>query len=169
MLAIILPGYSSHNRSWAEDIIKNVLLPYPIFIHEWRHWSQGGGLSESYEVAKIIDEIGNEKVNIIAKSVGTRITMRLLPSIVNLVEKVILCGIPTKFEGPDIKDLYTQGIKSIPPSKFLIIQNTSDPFSPFAVVDEAIHSIEPQIKIVEKPASTHDYPYFEDFENFLRS
>jgi hypothetical protein len=167
MLTIVLPGYSAGNKTWANEIAEKVNVGTPILVHEWRHWSEGGTLSESYEIKKIIDEIGNEKVNIIAKSVGTRITMNLIDKIVNNIEKIILCGIPTKFEGADIRDLYTKGLNAISPAKILVIQNSGDPFSPFSVVSEVIHSIEPEIKIIEKPANSHDYPYFEDFEAFL--
>ena len=169
MLTIVLPGYSSGNSAWAKSIAERVNLDHSIIVHEWRHWKEGGTLSESYEIQKIIDEIGNSKVNIIAKSVGTRITMNLIDKVVNNIEKIILCGIPTKFEGAGIRDLYTKGLKSVPPAKILVIQNSGDPFSPYIVVNEVIHSIEASIKVIEKPANTHDYPYFEDFELFLQS
>lgn len=75
MKTIILPGYSLKNKDWAETIAKEMKLGHKILVHNWKHWTKGGSLSQKYEVEKILVEIGNDDVNIIAKSVGTLIAI----------------------------------------------------------------------------------------------
>ena len=74
MKTIILPGYSPHNKEWAEDMKKQMELGHDVIVHNWRHWTKGS-FSLKREIEKIKEEIGDEKVNILAKSVGTRVSM----------------------------------------------------------------------------------------------
>ena len=167
MRTIILPGYSPGNKDWAYDIQRKLQIDQVILVHEWGHWKEGGSFSLPREAQEIIDEIEGDKVNIIAKSVGTRITMHLIPKMVNQIEKVILCGIPTKFQSYKPKELYTKGIKLLSPNDVLVIQNTNDPFSNFLTVNEVVKEINPKIKVIEGNVSGHNYPYIEEFQKFL--
>jgi hypothetical protein len=159
MKTIILPGYSPHNKDWAYEVKKH--LGKDVVVHEWRHWETGKSLSTKYETEKIKGLIGSEKVNIIAKSVGTRVMMALLPEINKQVNKVILCGIPVD----PIK--YYQGIKLLGAKRLLIIQNTHDPFTPSKIIMLYLKVVDKKIKVIEKEAHNHDYPYFSDFASFL--
>ncbi len=166
MKVIILPGYSAHNKEWAKSICANLGSGHICIVHEWGHWI-GGSFSLKNEVDNIMEEIGGDKVNIIAKSVGTRVTMNLIPKIINRLDKVILCGIPTKFESEPVRTLYRDNLKKLGSQNVICIQNTRDPFSPFARVKEFVNSVDAKIKVIEKPRTDHEYPYYEDFKAFL--
>ena len=168
MKVIILPGYSVNNKEWATSICESLGNDHLCVIHEWGHWI-GGSFSLKNETDNIIEEIGGDEVSIIAKSVGTRVTMNLIPKIINRLDKVILCGIPTRFESESVKTLYRDNLKKLGGQNVICIQNTRDPFSPFANIKEFINSVDEKIKVFEKPRNDHEYPYYEDFKVFLLS
>ncbi|OGM57526.1 hypothetical protein A2955_04225 [Candidatus Woesebacteria bacterium RIFCSPLOWO2_01_FULL_37_19] len=167
MKTVILPGYSKHNREWAEDVARKLKLGHKIVVHEWKHWSSKGGFSLKSEVAKILEEVGNEKVNIIAKSVGVFVALNLIPKIPTKVNKVIFCGIASVV-AEDRSALLETSLLEIPVEYFLCIQNEHDKYVPFAQANEFYHAVEPKLKVISKPRSDHNYPYFEDFQKFLK-
>lgn len=161
MLTLILPGYSPANKEWARKVKENLKLPGEVVVHEWQHWQEGQSFDLGYEVNRVLNTIGKNPVNFIAKSVGTRVVMELLPKLAKQVGKVILCGIP-------IDPLrYVKRIKLIDRNNLLVIQNSMDPVMPFKLVETYIHLIDKKIRAVEKEAKNHDYPYFNDFQKFL--
>jgi pimeloyl-ACP methyl ester carboxylesterase len=170
MKTIILPGYSQHNRDWAIELKKNIDLGHEIMVHEWRHWkSPSLSLSLRYELSEILRKIGKDKVNIIAKSVGTRVAMDVVTKIPKQIVKVILCGIPTRGDSEIAKKTYSSGLSLLSPTQITLYQNTKDPFASFSDIKKFIGKINPQIKVVEKPRSDHHYPYPNDFLAFLKS
>ncbi len=166
MKTIILPGYSPRNKDWALDVQKQMDLGHEVVLYEWRHWTKSS-FSMRRELDEIIKEVGKEKINIIAKSVGTRVVMKLIPEIKDQINKVILCGIPTKFTSEVAKKLYTDGLSHLPPTRLICFQNTKDPFANFKTIRDFIHSVNSKIKVIEKPRSDHHYPYSEDFQEFI--
>jgi len=168
MKTIILPGYSPKNKLWALKAKKHLEVKDEVIVHEWRHW-RGilKGMNISYEVKSILKKISGKKVNIIAKSVGTRISMIITSENFSLINKIILCGIPTKGKSKSAIEIYTSGLKNINPENVICIQNNKDPLANFEVVDRFIKSINPMIETVKKPRNDHDYPFFEDFRFFL--
>ena len=123
-------------------------------------------MSVKKELERIEEEAGAETLNIIAKSVGTRVAMRFLLRKANKVEKIILCGIPTVSE--ENAELFRMALENFPTKDIVVFQNEKDPFATYAEVKEFMESINPEIEVIEKPANTHDYPYFADFETFLK-
>jgi hypothetical protein len=166
MKTIILPGFSLHNKDWAEEMAGQLKLGHEIIVHNWRHWINGGGLALNYEIDKILQEIGNEKINILAKSVGVYVCLNLIPKIVADVEKVILCGIAS-IAGEDRKAFVESMTARIPVDNILCIQNENDKYVKFSDAEKFYHSVEPKLKVISKPRSDHDYPYPEDFKVFL--
>lgn len=164
MKTIILPGYSPKNRDWAEDLKKNMNLGYEVAVHEWRHWA-GGSFSMANETEKIVEEIGQDRVNVIGKSVGARVAMRVLPLVKDRIEKIVLCGIASVND--EAKKTFGDALFGFPPSKIICFQNVRDPFVPYSHAERFIHGINPKISIVEKLRSDHHYPYPQDFQNFL--
>jgi hypothetical protein len=162
MKIFILPGYSLHNKDWAYEVKGNLEPHFEVEVHEWKHWSEGGSLSLKFEVEKILEEVGKKKVSFIAKSIGTRVLMSVVPKTINQIDKVILCGIPIDPVG------YAKGIKLLGPDRLLVIQNSQDPFMPAKAIKLYLRLIDKNIKFVEKIARNHDYPYFKDFLDFLR-
>jgi len=170
MLTIILPGFSSLNKEWAEEIKKKLNLGHSVLVHSWKHWQTGNNadFKTDTEIKKVLEEIGEEEVNILAKSIGTRITMYLLEKIPSQIEKIILCGIPLEGEGINEKWRKKYEIlASFPGAKVLCLQNKDDPFGSFSKVKKFIHSISPQVLIKKMPRGDHQYPYLEEFQKFL--
>ncbi|MDP3994249.1 MAG: hypothetical protein Q8P91_00255 [bacterium] len=167
MKTIILPGYSLHNRDWALEIKKSLSFRQSVLVHQWQHWKLGGALRSKYEIGKILKEIGRDKVNLLAKSVGTMIAMKVLPEIGGQINKIILCGIPSVSE--ERKILFTSSLSDFPSENVICFQNTLDPFATFKEVKDFMVGVNPKIKVIEKPRSDHNYPYFKDFERFFVS
>jgi len=166
MKTIILPGYSEHNKDWAMDLAGKLNLGHRVAVIEWEHWSTGGSFSAKKEIEKILKVVGAEKVNVVAKSVGVAVGLEVVPRISSQINKVILCGIAS-VANEDRKDLLKAFLSNVPVEKILCIQNEKDKFVPYKEAEKFYHSVSPEIKIISKPRSDHDYPYTEDFQKFL--
>ena len=168
MKTIILPGYSPRNKDWAEEIKEEINLGHEIIVHNWKHWTGNKTMSIKSELDGIFDEIDNEDFNLLAKSVGTRVAMYLIPLAKSKIKKVILCGIPTKGLVEKTKVLYSNGINCLDSQNILCIQNSRDPLASYEDVVNFINSINSHIKVVEMPGGSHDYPYSKEFSEFFK-
>jgi len=164
MKTIILPGYSPHNKEWADEIKNELKLGHEVITHYWKHW-QSGSMSLNYEVKKVLEEAENETFNLIAKSVGTRVVTALVLQAKEKINKIILCGIPST--SPDMEEAFKKAFGDFPTEKIICFQNEKDPFKTSKEVKEFLKKINPKIKVIEKERSGHDYPYFSDFQKFL--
>ena len=157
MKILILPGFSSHNEIWANDVKENLA---GAAIHRWTHWDTGNAYPGWTD-----DEIKNlnltEKVDVIAKSIGTLVAMKLIRQI----NKLILCGIPLNDLSEEDKKQYLV-LAHFPTENLLVFQNTSDPHGNFVAAEQFVHGINPQIKILEMPRDDHEYPFVEEFKGF---
>lgn len=167
MKTIILPGYSPHNKEWAEEMRNQMDLGHKAIVHNWKHWTSGS-FSLKRELGKIKEEIGDEKVNILAKSVGVFVAMNLVLEIASRVGKVILCGIAS-VSGDDKKDLLRNVLSKVPVDNILCIQNENDRFVKYSDAEKFYHSVEPKLIVVSKPRSDHNYPYPSDFQKFFKN
>jgi len=172
MKTIILPGYSLHNKDWALEIKKSLSFRQSVLVHEWQHWKLGGSLHPKHEISKILKEIAlrraqgkEDKVNVIAKSVGTMVCMHLLSEIPDQISKIILCGIPSVSE--ERKNLFIASLSGFNLKDIIVFQNTQDPFACYEDVNKFIKDVNYKIKVIEKERSDHSYPYFADFKEFL--
>lgn len=166
MKTIILPGFSLHNKDWAEEVAS--FLGKDTVVHNWLHWKTDSlSLSLRKELESIVKEIDSGVINIIAKSVGTMVTMRLLLLIPAKIEKIILCGIPSVSD--ERKKLFTTSLSDFSPKDIIIFQNTKDPFASYEEVKKFMKDINSKIQVIEKERSDHNYPYFKDFKNYLIS
>lgn len=168
MKTIILPGYSPHNSELAENVAvklngKNIKTQ----VHYWNHWRKATNFSIKKEIKKTVQEVGGDDVNIIAKSVGVMVAMNLIPIIFKKVKKVILCGIAS-VQGDERRKALKEFLAVVPTENILCIQNKKDRFVPYQEAKKFYHSVEPELKVIEKPRSDHNYPYSEDFINFLK-
>jgi predicted alpha/beta-hydrolase family hydrolase len=164
MKTIILPGFSIHNKDWAKEVANN--LDDNAVIHNWLHWENGkSSLNLKEELKNITEEIGEDKVNIIAKSVGTMVCMHLVKTIPKKINKIILCGIPSVSKMR--KDLFTTSLLGFNSKNIIVFQNTKDPFGNYENVNKFMKDINNIIEVIKKERSDHDYPYFKDFKKFL--
>ena len=132
--------------------------------------------------------MGDSEVNIIAKSIGTLATTAIIKETIakkaseffesaNLEEvsddamklsKIILCGIPLNDMNEDEKWNY-KILSDYPSEKIIVFQNSEDEHGTFEEVRRFLSEINPNIKVIEKPGSTHNYPYYSEFLEFLSS
>jgi predicted alpha/beta-hydrolase family hydrolase len=168
MKTFILPGNSSGNQEWL-DYLKHELSGLDTQFIQWPHWQTGNEADFVVEQqAKVVaDQINGNQVNILAKSIGTLITMLLLLEHHVKINKLILCGIPVQGfkEGDAAK--YVQALKDFDAEHLLCVQNAQDPWGSFAEVETFVHGINPKIRIIEKSAANHAYPYADDFKKLL--
>ena len=168
MHVIILPGFSPHNLSWAEDIKSDLQDLGTVDIVHWPHWETGKTERDWIEIEseKIANSIGENKVSIIAKSVGTIIAMDVLKIKLNNVERLILCGVSIKsFQEND--EVRFQILSKVDSRKVAVFQNIGDPHGAPEDIGKLIHKYNPDIQITKKPRSDHEYPYVEVFAEFL--
>ncbi len=172
MKTIILSGYSLRNRDWGIDVAQEMNsvkdADLHVLVHEWLHWGGEIEFSIGAEVERVLQEIGNEEFNIIAKSVGTLVLAKLLSGGTSKVNKIVLCGIPINDISDDEKKEYVSYAK-ISPKKIICFQNANDPHGNFEQVKKFLITIDLKFKIIEKPSETHEYPYTEKFVEFLTS
>jgi len=167
MTTVLLPGYSSKNKGWAESIKSQLAPKLTIEIIYWNHWTQDPDPNWiTQELEKIKTVIGTTRVNILAKSIGTLIAMQILQLLPTQINKVILCGVPINDLNPGDTDYY-QALKSVAASNVLCIQNAADSHGNYEQVKDLLASINPDFRIINKPRSDHEYPYPDDFKSFL--
>lgn len=164
MKTIILPGGSLSNREWAYEVKEKL---DNILVHEWLHWSdENRRLDVKNEIKRIKEEIGEEKINIIAKSIGTFVLVTLLETSKSKINKLVLCGICKNDLNENELSKYNS-LKKFDVNKILVIQNKDDRHGSFEEIKDFLAKINPEIRIIEKPGDTHDYPYYKDFKDFL--
>ncbi len=165
MKTLILPGFSLGNKKWAEEL---GILDKEIWY--WPHWESGNEADFVAEVqAEKIINVLTDPVYIIAKSVGTLVTMMILKSKAILVSKLILNGIPLigLLDKQEARNLYIAGLSKYETEKLMVIQNQSDPWGSYYDVKNFLKQINPNVNIISKPREDHSYPYSDEFIKFL--
>lgn len=167
MKTIILGGYSTKNKEWTDETRDKLKAEgFDTKAYEWKHWSDINiKFSEKDETENLKKIVGESEINLIAKSIGTLVAAMLIKDI--KINKIIFCGIPTNDMNEDEMRSY-KILSDINPDKIIVFQNSTDEHGNFEQVRNFLSQINPQIKIVEKPGSTHNYPYYEEFKEFLR-
>lgn len=161
MKTFILPGYSLKNKDWAYAVKSKL---HGAEVIEWLHWNDlKVKFDPQKEAERVACEVGEETVNIVAKSLGTLSSCYLIPNV--KVKKVIFCGIP--LNDMDENDHAQYRVLKGLEDKAVIFQNSEDTHGSFNEIKEFIGKINPHIKIIEKPGDTHEYPYYEDFKKIL--
>lgn len=161
MITLILPGFSSKKREWAEGVAKELNIDGEIRPIYWDHWTNSSIKFNAKEKARILSDISKNKVvNIIAKSIGTLVAGYIIEKIPMQIGKVILCGIPLT----DIEEEELKLLQKLPVDKITVIQNDRDPLAS----SEEIKNLFPGFNVIEKISNTHDYPYFSEFNLCLQ-
>lgn len=168
MKTLILPGYSAHNKDWAETVKGELESEFPIIVVYWPHWTseQKDPNWIQNEVAKIQDLTRGKKINIIAKSIGTYAAMLLLKENPDCLNKIILCGIPLNDLSGQSKIAYSV-LKALQSNEVLCISNSEDPHGSASEVEHFVHLLNPAIRVLSKPRSDHEYYYSQDIKEFL--
>ncbi len=172
MKTIILPGFSVHNREWAQQAKEALSSFGDVVIHEWRHWhtnNQQNSFVED-ETQRILGLFENEPVSILAKSIGTYFAMKVVKTMKSEVYKIILCGIALSPRDMSEEERGEFSVLSeISPDKVICFQNQNDPHGGYESARKMIWDVNSGIKVVQKLRDDHEYPYFEDFRKFLEA
>jgi len=168
MDVLILPGFSPKNKTWAQAVQKDLNPFSPTTYVAWSHWETGKAEDQwaEDEAGKINTNSQGKQLNIIAKSLGTLVTMIILKSKPELINKIILCGIPITDLRKDDEKYYEQ-LAIFPSDKLLCIQNIDDNHGSYIAVEKFLHSLNPDIKMISTPRANHEYPYSKLFLDFL--
>lgn len=172
MKTIILPGFSIKNKDWASEMKKILVSKFQVEVVDWEHWSTGNTDFANWnewtekEIPRVLNQIQGEKVNILAKSIGTLMAMNILELKSNIVNKLFICGIPLH-DIDETDKLKYKSLKNFPNDKLICIQNKNDNHGTYEDVKVFLSNINSEIKIISKPRDNHDYPYPEEFINFL--
>lgn len=166
MKTLILPGFSLKNKEWADGIASKITDSQVIY---WKHWETGNNSDfvPEQEIEKIEAIIADQKVNIIAKSIGTYVAVKLLNISSRSIFKLILCGIPLNDLTQSDKDEYNVLGTDISSDNLLCIMNSSDPHGTAENAKEFLRDINPDIEILVNDRDDHEYPNIEDFKKFL--
>lgn len=161
MTTLILPGGSIGNKKWADelDIADKT-------VWNWEHWKTGidVNIDVNQEAKKIYEKYKGQKINILAKSIGSLVLMKLF-KLGLTPNKYILCGVPLKVIKEMKAESDYQVVSEYVPE--IIVQNTQDPLGSFTKISEFIHNINPNITLISKEADNHSYPYPDEFNKYL--
>lgn len=167
MITFILPGYSAKNKEWLEKCAMSITpegYVRPIF---WDHWDDPSQKFDAKEKADLISRHSKgDKINIIAKSIGTYVAALIIDQIPDQINKVIICGIPINDIDGKRKETFKKAIESLDNEKIICFQNENDPHGSYQEVKTFLSD---EVKIISKDRSDHDYPFFEEFKNYLTS
>jgi len=170
MKYLILPGFSEKNKQWAHEL-RDGLESHEInsAVIEWEHWrsKEESDFDFKREGEKVIKEIDNSEVGIIAKSVGSILTTRLLKSIPQRIIKIVLMGIPLNSLTEADRENFSV-LKNFPAENILVFQNSQDPYGSFREVRKFIEEINKKIKVVVLLREDHKYFVNQTLLDFLK-
>ena len=165
MITFILPGGSVKNKEWLEECAMALKVDgtvRPIF---WNHWTDPDAKFDKKEKANLISRhTKGDKINIIAKSIGSLVGAHVIEQIPDQINKVIVSGFPLHDIGESEKETIIKALASLDPKKVICFQNVNDPHGSFAEVKKILPS---SIKIILEPRADHEYPYYSEFNKFL--
>jgi pimeloyl-ACP methyl ester carboxylesterase len=168
MVTLILPGYSPKNKEWAEETAEKINvdgLIRPIF---WDHWTNPEKKFKPSEKGRLLAGVSvKNAVNIVASSIGTLVATHVVDFAPERVRKIILCGIPLNDMNEENLEEIRRVLRGFPPENILCFQNVEDPHANYDQAKLFYDGINPDIKLISKPGSDHEYPYFEEFHQFL--
>lgn len=160
MQTLILPGYSKENREWVDEVASSLKTEDTVRPFHWSHWDDENSKFDAKQKAELIAKhIRGDKVNIIAKSLGTLVVAYLWQIIPNQIEKVVFCGVPLKDVTSDELETVKRCISQMD-KRIVVFQNVNDPHGSFEEVKDFGN-----VKIMNR--DDHNYPFFDEFNGFL--
>lgn len=159
MQTLILPGFSQKNKVWVDEVANSLKIDGLIRPFYWMHWTDEQQKFNPQEKADLIAKhIRGDRVNIIAKSVGTLVASLVYQQVSTQIDKMIFCGIPILDLKPNEIDI----VKSVASdNKVVTFQNINDPHGSFESVKDFGN-----IRMMYR--DDHEYPFFSEFQNYLK-
>lgn len=170
MVTLVLPGYSAHNKTWAEETAGNIHVEGQIRPIFWDHWQNPDKVFDPSEKAKLLVGVSAKNtINIIAKSIGTLVASYVIERDPAAIRKLIFCGIPLNDLSEEDTEEIRKALRDFPADKVLCIQNDEDPHGSFEQAKNFYGLINSEIKVISESRSDHEYPKYEEFNSFLNS
>jgi pimeloyl-ACP methyl ester carboxylesterase len=165
MQTIILPGFSEKNSVWLNECASSLSIEGIVRPVSWDHWKDSSQTFDPKEKGWLIARHSKgDKMNIVAKSLGTLVSAYVAMQIPEQINKMILLGIPLSgLSSTDKKD-FLSGITKLPADKIICFQNENDPHGSFLDLKKFLPE---KINLINKPGDNHEYYYFEEFNKFL--
>ena len=168
MVTVILPGGSEHNKEWLEETAQKINVEGEIRPIYWDHWTDSTKEFDVKEKARLIDDVvGMRSVDIIAKSIGSLVAAHIILKSPEKIRKVIINGIPLNDIGEEERETIKSALKLIAPDNILCFQNADDPHGSFDQAKKFWSEVNPEIMPISKDRDDHEYPYFDEFHDFL--
>lgn len=168
-MILYLPGFSIKNKEESTTIYDSLLKNgYHIMAYEWSHWSDPQiTFNVDNELLKIQELIKDEEVDIvIAKSIGTYVTARLIWDKSIDPKKIILLGVPFNDLDADEQELMQIALRRVQ-DKLIFIHNTKDPHGGVEELNRFILAL--NNNLILKDSDTHEYPYTDDILSLIRA
>lgn len=170
MVTVILPGASVHNKEWLEETAEKIGVGGEIRPIYWDNWTEPEREFDKKEKARLIDDVvGARMIDIIAKSIGTLVAGYMIQRAPEKIRKVILNGICLNDLDENEKEILKSALKLVPPENIICFQNEEDPHGNFNQAKNFLTDVNPEIVIISKPRSDHEYFYIDEFRDFLKS
>jgi pimeloyl-ACP methyl ester carboxylesterase len=165
MITFVFPGYSLKNKSWLEETAMSLEGDETIRPLFWEHWTDPDYKFDPEEKANLVAKhTKGDKINIIAKSIGSLVAAHVIKQIPYQINKVIICGIPMNDLIPKDAEIIKKALMSVNPNRLICFQNTYDPHGSYLQVKSFLPK---NIKVIPKNRSDHDYPFYDEFNKFL--
>ncbi|MBI2008449.1 hypothetical protein HYS82_02225 [Candidatus Amesbacteria bacterium] len=172
MNTFILGGGSYLNKAWVDETQQNLHPEIDAWVVYWNDWEKGEDAKIDFaaETNKVVEMVGHQAFDLIAKSVGSYIGLNTIERTGNQIRKLVICGTPLEdFPFEDIEKRY-QILASLRSENVICIQNEQDPHGSFVEVRDFIAKINPGVQVIKKTgeySQTHNYPYPQDFKEIL--
>jgi len=170
-LYLFIPGFSIVNKDEAYNITGKLKEEgKQVYVHEWQHWKDANvewdKAKEKELILAKIAELAPDKIFIIGKSIGTFVTMQLIPEVSSKLLGLILMGIPSKDIANDEHKIYPETLKQVT-CPIYVIQNESDPHSDLNLIKKLLSNI--VYTLIIKEASDHRYNYPEEILPIIKA
>lgn len=170
MMTLILPGFASQNKTWLEEVTKQLKVDGDIRPVSWDHWEEPEKEFNPKDKARILSDIDrNKMVNIVAKSIGTLVASYIIAKVPDAINKIVFCGIPLNDLTEENKEDIKKALKNLPPEKIICFQNENDPHGSFDQVKIFFNDVNYKIEVISKNRDDHEYPYYDEFQTFLKN
>lgn len=152
------------------ETAKQLKLDHDVRPVLWEHWKDPSTKFDEQVVADdILSILSDNQINIVAKSIGTLVASHLIQKTPDKIQKIIFSGIPLNDINDKAKREIKQALLKLSESKILCFQNDKDPHGSGAQIKEFLAEINPDIRLIVKSGSDHEYPYYSEFLEFLKS
>ncbi|MDQ6984845.1 MAG: hypothetical protein Q9M91_03945 [Candidatus Dojkabacteria bacterium] len=181
MNILYLPGQGIYNEAeWKSVTDALEESGHNVIKHRWRKWDDVSYESwvGSYELGVIEKEMSDkfgivpktltpdlsqerEKYSIVAKSIGTLLSLNLIEDYEEQIDKVVFMGLPIQNWEEDSKNERLEKYKQVlgkTKLEITIIQNSNDPLGSFEFINEQFGEFK-NIELIETEAFDHGYDY----------